>query len=133
MRSSPPSSIRASQYSAASGSDDRTLLCSAEIRLCDHYGRGVPDLSQHYLQSIRRLARHKGDLGGLFAASLVIPAYENKDGTPTAYADFTMLHEIMHVLGATDAQVAAGLGLTYDPKNTEPSNSALMQRCGYSI
>ena len=33
MRSSPASSIRASQYSAASTSLDRTDLCSAEIRL----------------------------------------------------------------------------------------------------
>ena len=33
MRSSPASSMRASQYSAASASLDRTDLCSAEIRL----------------------------------------------------------------------------------------------------
>ena len=33
MRSSPDSSIRPSQYSAASTSLDRTDLCSAEIRL----------------------------------------------------------------------------------------------------
>lgn len=72
-----------------------------------------------------------GTWGGWFNATLAIPAYENKDGSPSLYADFTMLHEIMHVMGATDSDVAAGLGLTYDPNNTEPFNSALMQRCGY--
>ena len=30
---SPPSTVRASQYSEASGSEPRTLLCSAEMRL----------------------------------------------------------------------------------------------------